>query len=435
MPAERPQGSSSDEGCRPVDRDDSNILPSRDVSATTPGDPDASTPASDGDVIRYFGEYELLHEIARGGMGIVYKARQTTLNRLVALKVILSGSFADHEQVQRFQREAEAAANLNHPGIVPVFEIGQHEGHHYYSMAYIPGKSLKDSLSNGPMAPRDAAETVRKIATAVAYAHDRGVVHRDLKPANVLIDEANVPKVTDFGLAKLRGSPELTSTGQVMGTPNYMAPEQATGETSKVNTASDIYALGAILYATLTGRPPFQASNPIDTIRQVVEMEPIAPSQLNPEIPRDLDTICLKCLEKDPLRRYPSAEAMAGDLIRWMDGFPILAKPTHFFTRCAKWSLRNPAWAAAVALLAMVFCLFSQTAIADLSVYLEAAGNVFAITAVSTITAGVLGISLRPAGRKSVKEVSATCFCLSIFFIGCIGFLTLVIRLFLHFSA
>lgn len=432
MPAALPEDNSSADDASPLDPYAPTFMP--------PGSPphrESESPSTkfESHLVQYFGEYELLHEIARGGMGVVYKARQTKLNRIVALKMILSGSFADNEQVRRFQTEAEAAANLDHPGIVPVFEIGQHEGHHYFSMAYIPGKTLKDLITGMPMAPRAAAEIVSKIATAVAYAHFNGVIHRDLKPANVLIDDNGVPKVTDFGLAKLSGRSDLTSTGQVIGTPNYMAPEQAAGRTSDVNSASDIYSLGAILYEALTGRPPFQSSNPMETIKQVVEKEPVSPRHLNPAIPRDLDTICLKCLDKDQLRRYSSSEELAADLIRWLDGFPILAKPTHFLTRCAKWSLRNPAWATAAALVALVFTLFSQTAVADIEVYLQASENVFAIIIVSSVAAGVLAAFLRPQGRKSIKEVCAICFCLAMFFVGGIGVLTLVVRFFLHFVA
>ena len=433
MPATNPDDSGSDNDAHAKSDETSSSLSTQDLLSTSEGVAKTSAPLVNSSVIRYFGEYELIHEIARGGMGVVYKARQTKLNRIVALKMILSGSFANDAQVQRFQAEAEAAANLDHPGIVPVFEIGHHEGQHYFSMAYIPGQSLKETIAESPLNPRDAAEIVSKIASAIGYAHDQGVIHRDLKPANVMIDETGVPKITDFGLAKSSRSSDLTASGQIMGTPNYMAPEQATGETAGVNCASDIYALGAILYETLTARPPFQASTSIETIRQVLESEPVSPRQLNSAIPFDLNTICLKCLEKDPMRRYASSDEMAADLIRWLGGFPIHAKPTHFLTRSAKWCLRNPAWAVAIAILAVMCCMFSQTAIADLSVYVKASSNVLAIILFSSIAAIFLAVCLRPEGRKSSKELCAIGFCLLVFFTGAIGILTLLVRFFLHY--
>ena len=253
------------------------------------------TVPSAGTVVRYFGDYELLQEIARGGMGVVFKARQVKLNRVVALKMILSGDLAGEEEVQRFKTEAEAAANLDHPGIVPIYEIGEHNGQHYFSMAFVEGQSLASKVKDGPLTPREAAQIVKRVTDSVAYAHMKGVIHRDLKPANVLLDGDGQPKVTDFGLAKqLQSDRDLTRTGAVMGTPSYMPPEQAAGWTDQVGPRSDVYSLGAILYCLLIGRPPFQSANPIDVLLQVREREPVAPRQLDSHIDRDLETICLK---------------------------------------------------------------------------------------------------------------------------------------------
>ncbi len=281
------------------------------------GQPDAgtladwSTPRGDGTGLagRTFADYELLEEIARGGMGVVYKARQRSLNRTVAVKMILAGhlaSLADHE---RFHAEAEAAANLDHPGIVPVFQVGEHEGQHFYSMGFVDGQTLTERLAQGPVAPREAALLARDVAEAVQYAHSQGVVHRDLKPGNILLDRAGRPRVADFGLAKrVASETHLTMTGQVLGTPSFMPPEQARGQTDEIGPSADIYALGAVLYAMLTGRPPFQAATSLDTLNQVLTRDPVPPRQLNAQVPPDLETIVLKCLEKSPARRYRSGQ-------------------------------------------------------------------------------------------------------------------------------
>lgn len=289
------------------------------------------------------GEYEIVEEIARGGMGVVYKARQRSLNRIVALKMILAGQFAGEEDIQRFHAEAEAAANLDHPGIVPIYDVGEHEGQHYFSMGYVDGQSLADKIQEGPLPARQAAEYAKAVADAMAFAHDRGVIHRDLKPANVLVDASGQPKVTDFGLAKqLKEDSGLTATGQVLGTPNYMPPEQASGKLDEVTETSDVYSIGAILYCLLTGRPPFQAATPMDTLLQVLEREPPAPRVLNPQTPKDLDTIVLKCLDKDCKRRYTSASELRDELNRYLVGEPILAHPISRLERTWRWCKRKP---------------------------------------------------------------------------------------------
>lgn len=299
--------------------------------------------------VRYFGEYELLDEIARGGMGIVFKARQIKLKRIVALKMILSGTWASVEDIERFKIEAEAAANLDHPGIVPIYEIGTHEGQHYFSMAFVEGRSLAHTIQDGPLPPRQAAGIVKKVAEAVAYAHGKGVIHRDLKPANVLIDCRGEPKVTDFGLAKqVKSDRDLTRTGAVIGTPSYMSPEQAGGHVEKVGPQSDVYSLGAILYCLLTGRPPFQSAYPIDILRQVLEKEAVPPQALNMGISKDLDTICLKCLHKDANRRYQTAQELADELQRFLLGEPIHARPVSKPEGAWRWAKRNPVIAGAM---------------------------------------------------------------------------------------
>jgi WD40 repeat protein len=337
------------------------------------------------------GDYELLEELARGGMGVVYRARQISLNRLVALKMVLTGQFASEAELSRFRSEAGAAAALDHPNIVPIYEVGEHEGRPFFSMKFMEGGVLKTKMEDGRWktdpksvgspssilhppssseklhAPSSSAQLLATIARAVHYAHQRGILHRDLKPGNILFDAHGEPYIADFGLAKRFVVPAiagrdtfipaeagatnpLTLSGAALGTPAYMAPEQAAGNSKAIATTTDVYSLGAILYELLAGQAPFAAATPLATMRAVVEQEPRRPSSLNRRVDRDLETICLKCLDKDPARRYTSARALAEDLDRWVRHEPILARPTQTWEQAAKWARRHPARAALVGL-------------------------------------------------------------------------------------
>src|SRR5262245_10016191 len=314
----------------------------------------AGPSAAPGTTVRYVGDYELLDEIARGGMGVIYRARQISLHRLVALKMILADRLGSSADVDRFHTEAEAAAGLDHAHIVPIYEIGVHEGQHYYSMKLVEGGNLAQHLPRLVQDPRAGVRLLVTVARAVHYAHQRGILHRDLKPANILLDERGEPHVADFGLAKrLESGPTLTQSGLIVGTPNYMAPEQA-GKNTGLTTAADVYSLGAILYELLTGRPPFREATPLATLVQVLDQEPVSPRARAHWVDRDLETICLKCLQKDPQRRYDSAAALADDLRRWHDGEPILARPVSAWERARKWARRRPVQSALAALLAIV---------------------------------------------------------------------------------
>src|SRR6266568_386130 len=289
------------------------------------------------------GDYELLEEIGRGAQGVVFRARQKSLNRIVALKVISLGQWASKAHLKRFRREAEAAASLDHPSIVPIYEVGERDGSCYFSMKFVEGGQLDAVAKREPMPPRRAVELIAKVARTVHYAHEHGILHRDIKPGNILLDQKGEPHLTDFGLARLVESEStVTRTMEVLGTPSYMAPEQAVGNNGAISSATDVYGLGAVLYQLLTGHPPFAGGTTYETIKLLLDTEPRPPRLLNSKIDRDLSTICLKCLEKDPKRRYPSAFALAGDLERWLKHEPIQARRTGLLARGAKWVRRNP---------------------------------------------------------------------------------------------
>jgi serine/threonine-protein kinase len=323
--------------------------------------------------LRRIGSYEILGVLGRGGMGVVYKAHQPSLKRTVALKMILDAA-AEPTALARFKAEAEAVAQLQHANIVQIYEIGEHEGRPYLSLEYVDGGTLAKRLARMLPMPREAAQLVEMLARAMHAAHQRGIVHRDLKPGNVLLTADGMPKISDFGLAKqtrdqASGESPMTRTGDVLGTPSYMAPEQAAGQTRLVGPATDVYALGVILYEMLTGKTPFGADTAVAAIRRLLTEEPVRPSRIQPYVPRDLETICLTCLEKKPQRRYASAEALADDLRAFLAGDNIRARPASGLERLVRWARRRPTAAAlaAVALVALAGALvgaWMQSAIA-----------------------------------------------------------------------
>ena len=327
-------GPLADEAVAPTGRDDPGRVEKL---------PHDSAPSRPADVLRDYGDYELLEEIGRGAQGIVYRARQKSLNRTVALKVIGLGQWATQAHLKRFRLEAEAAASLDHPCIVPIYEVGERDGSCYFSMKFIDGGQLDEMAKHQPISFRNAAELIAKLARTVHHAHEHGILHRDIKPGNILIDAKGEPHLTDFGLARLvETESTLTRTMEVLGTPSYMAPEQARGQNEQLTRATDVYGLGAVFYQLLTGHPPFAGGTTYETVRLVVETEPRQPRLWNPKIDRDLSTICLKCLDKDPKRRYASALALAEDLEHWLRHEPIRARHTGVFTRGKKWVRRNP---------------------------------------------------------------------------------------------
>jgi serine/threonine-protein kinase len=332
-----------------------------DLAALFPPPPDKTAPHQpDGTALPRVPGYEVEALLGRGGMGVVFKARHVRLNRTVALKMVLAGDYASADDLVRFRREAEAVAALRHPHIVQVHDAGEVGGRPYFTMEYVEGGTLAHSLAANPLPPRRAAELLATLASAVQFAHKSGFIHRDLKPSNILLTPDGTPRITDFGLARaIDAGPEVTRSGALVGTPAYMAPEQARGDVRAVGPAADIYALGAVLYEMLTGRPPFAGQSAGETIHKVVSEEPTAPSRLRPQVARDLETVCLKCLQKSPARRYASAQDLADDLHRFLDGKPVRARPVGPFERAVKWARRRPG----AALLAGVLLVLLATAV------------------------------------------------------------------------
>src|SRR5215475_6622177 len=316
------------------------------VDGTNAKDFGADNDSTSTDAAELFGasdDYELLEEIGRGGQGVVYRARQKSLNRTVALKIIGISNGRTKAHLKRFRLEAEAAAKLNHPFVVPIHEIGQRKGRCYFSMGLVEGGRLDQIAKREPMSPRQATEVIAKLARTVHYAHQHGIIHRDIKPGNILLDKKGEPHLTDFGVARLLETENtVTRTLEVLGTPSYMAPEQAVGNNAAVSGGTDVYGLGAELYQLLTGQPPFAGGATYETIKLLLNTEPRSPRLWNSKIDRDLSTICLKCLEKDPKRRYPAAAGLAEDLEHWLKHEPILALHSGILTRGRKWVRRNP---------------------------------------------------------------------------------------------
>ncbi len=336
-------------------------IPAGDAGATIASMPTVG-PAVAGLPFDRVGEYDILDKIGHGGMGLVLKARSRRLKRVVALKLIKVGQLAEEQEVARFMVEARAAAHLEHPNIVGVYDVGEHAGSPFFTMEYVEGQSLHKLISERPLQPRRAAIIIRKLALAVAYAHEAGILHRDLKPQNILLDKYEEPKITDFGLAtNAQENSQLTATGTVLGTPSYMPPEQARGKHEEMGKWSDVYSLGATFYESLVGRPPFTAATLGETLQQVMTVDPVSLRSLNPAIPRDLETICLKCLEKSPARRYQTGQELADELQRFLDDRPILARPTSRTEKFVRWCRRNPVVAGAIAAVsvAAVFAIIS----------------------------------------------------------------------------
>ena len=342
-----------------VDEEDAGRTLSLPAGATSAGSVDTVSIAT---FPRRFGDYELLERIASGGMGVVYKARQLSVDRVVALKMIIGGQLATEAEVLRFHAEAQAAAHLDHPNIVPIYEVGEHEGRHYFTMKFIEGGNLAAQVERLRKDPVTAARLLADCAVAVHHGHRRGILHRDLKPANILLDDEGRPHVSDFGVAKrMDAGSGLTQSGTVLGTPAYMAPEQAAGRVKDITTAADVYSLGAILYELLTGQPPFSADAPHETLRLVMEEAPRPPRSIDEDVDRDLETICLKCLDKDRRLRYRSAEELAEELRRYVHGDPIRARPVGRAMRLWRWCRRNPL-AAALVLVAATLLVFTTAA-------------------------------------------------------------------------
>src|SRR5437870_4053339 len=351
-------GPLADEAVAPTGRDDPGRVEKL---------PHDSAPSRPADVLRDYGDYELLEEIGRGAQGIVYRARQKRLNRTVALKVIGLGQWATQAHLKRFRLEAEAAASLDHPCIVPIYEVGERDGSCYFSMKFIEGGQLDEVAKRQAMSLRDAAQLIAKLARTVHHAHEHGILHRDIKPGNILIDAKGEPHLTDFGLARLvETESTVTRTLEVLGTPSYMAPEQAAGNNSQLTSATDVYGLGAVFYQLLTGHPPFAGGTTYETVRMVLETQPRQPRLCNPKVDRDLETICLKCLEKEPAKRYASAEALAEDIERFLRNEPIRSRRSSQLEHVWRWCKRKALVASLIAALTIVVAIGLAGALLEL---------------------------------------------------------------------
>jgi tRNA A-37 threonylcarbamoyl transferase component Bud32 len=348
-----------------------------------------------------FANYEILASVGQGGMGVVYKARQRKLGRVVALKAMISAAFASETELKRFQAEAQAVAKLHHPNIVTIYEVGFENSSHFFSMEYVEGESLADRLKRGSISSQQAAVYTKQISEAMHYAHERGILHRDLKPTNILLDARDEPRITDFGLARhVDIESDLTMSGAVLGTPSYMPPEQASGKVREIGPASDVYSIGAVLYELLTGRPPFRADSVLETLKQVVELRPAAPRLLRPKTPRDLEVICLKCLRKEPGQRYGSAMELAEDIGRFLRKEPVQARPVSSLEKSVAWCRRNPVPAGAAFGISLLIMLLAVSAVLFRRDALQ--GNVAAARASARIIATFLNDL-----SASVRELAA----------------------------